>query len=96
MLYLGLISPLSWKRVLTTAAASFILFTLRLWSHYGMTRIRDDLYIHFVTVVTIVGIIVKSKEAFDRVQFANLSIIKGQAKHWHQVLDQLEEGVLLF
>jgi hypothetical protein len=22
-------------------------------------------------------------------------IIKGQAKHWHQVLDQLSEGVLL-
>jgi hypothetical protein len=29
------------------------------------------------------------------VQFQNLMIIKGQAKHWHQVLDQLSEGVLL-
>jgi hypothetical protein len=43
----------------------------------------------------IISIIVRSKESLDRLQFQNLMIIKRQAKHWHQVLDQLSEGVLL-
>jgi len=72
-----------------------MVFVTRLWLHYGITNIRDDLYIHFMSVLIIIGIIVRSKEAQDRVQFQNLVIIKGQARHWHQVLDQLSEGVLL-
>lgn len=63
--------------------ASFLLFVIRLWIHYGITKIRDDLYIHFITVVVIIGIIVRSKEGLDRAQFTNLMIIKGQARHWH-------------
>jgi len=43
----------------------------------------------------VISIIARSKESLDRSQFQNLIIIKGQAKHWHQVLDQLSEGVLL-
>ena len=95
MIYLAFISPLSWQKSVGITAMSFLLFTGRLWSHYGIGKIRDDLYIHFVSVLLIISIIVRSKETLDRVQFQNLMIIKRQAKHWHQVLDQLSEGVLL-
>jgi hypothetical protein len=95
VIYLAFISPLSWQKSVGITALSFILFAVRLWSHYGIGKIRDDLYIHFVSVLLIICIIVRSKETLDRVQFQNLMIIKRQAKHWHQVLDQLSEGVLL-
>ena len=95
MIYLGVISPMKWQHVQVITGGSFMVFVTRLWLHYGITNIRDDLYIHFMSVLIIVGIIVRSKEAQDRIQFQNLMIIKGQARHWHQVLDQLSEGVLL-
>ncbi|TNV86645.1 hypothetical protein FGO68_gene11630 [Halteria grandinella] len=96
VIFLGVISPLAWQKVIALVMISSGLFIIRLWIHFGMSRIRDDLYIHFITVVTIIGIIVRSKESLDRIQFTNLQIIKGQARHWHQVLDQLAEGVMLF
>lgn len=40
-----------------------MIFAARLWLHYGITKIRDDLYIHFLSVLIIIGIIVRSKEA---------------------------------
>lgn len=63
---LGVISPLPWKKVTGITAGSFIIFTLRLWSHYGAGKIRDDLYVHFFSVVIIIGIIVRTKEKLDR------------------------------
>lgn len=65
--YLAFISPLSWQKSVCITAVSFILFALRLWSHYGIGKIRDDLYIHFISVLMIIAIIVRSKEALDRV-----------------------------
>ena len=66
VIYLGAISPLQWHKVMGITSGSFLLFTLRLWTHYGPYKIRDDLYIHFLTVVVIIGIIVRSKELLDR------------------------------
>lgn len=89
------ISPLPWTQVAGIIAVNLSIFTLRLWSHYGLAKIRDDLYVHFISCLMVISIIVRAKEALDRAEFQNLMIIKVQARHWHQVLDQLEEGVLL-
>ena len=66
-IYLSVISPLAWEKVIGIIGGCLTLFVLRLWSHYGLSKVGDDLYIHFVSVLMIIGIILKSKEALDRV-----------------------------
>jgi hypothetical protein len=66
LIYLSLISPLEWRKVVALSVGSLVLFTGRLWLHYGASGIRDDLYIHFLSAVMIIGIIVRAKEALDR------------------------------
>lgn len=66
LIYLGAISPLPWYQVTLITFLSFLLFYLRLWSHFGVSKIRNDVYIHFLTVIIIIGIIVRSKESLDR------------------------------
>jgi len=67
VVYLAFISPLPWQKSVGITAASFAVFAARLWSHYGIAKIKDDLYIHFSSVVLIISIIVRSKESLDRV-----------------------------
>ena len=75
LIYLDMISFLAWYQVTCITIGSFLLFYLRLVCHFGQAKIRNDLYIHFLTVIIIIAIIVRAKESLDRQQFQNLQII---------------------
>ena len=66
LIYLGAISPMSWYHVSAITFGSYLLFVFRMWIHFGLSNVRNDVYIHFLTVVIIIGIIVRTKESLDR------------------------------
>ena len=59
LIFLGFISPLAWYKVVGISVLSFMLFYIRIVMHFGVANIRNDLYVHFTTVVFIIGIIVR-------------------------------------
>lgn len=66
LIYLGGISPLPWYHVSAITSGSYLLFIIRMWLHFGIENVRNDVYIHFLTVVIIIGMIVRTKESLDR------------------------------
>jgi len=56
-----------------------------MWLHYE--KIRDDLYVHSISSLIVISIMVRSKESFDRQLFSQMMITKNQAAHWLSVLE---------
>jgi hypothetical protein len=78
-------SPLPCHQVVGFLAMSFFLYIGRMWLHYE--KIRDDLYVHSISSLIVISIMVRSKESFDRQLFSQMMITKNQAAHWLSVLE---------
>ena len=61
-------SALPWYKVVGMLSLCFVLYIGRMWIHYEL--IRDDLYVHSASVLIVIAIMVRSKEAFDRLLFS--------------------------
>lgn len=64
--FFSFISPIPWYKVSIISALSFLIFYIRILNHFGVEKVRNDLYIHFFVTVVILSIIVRQKEALDR------------------------------